>query len=189
MGFIFLSVIIGIVFFSYFVRSKKQMVLFEAQALKRNGRLSAGFYIMPQLFFSVGSYEMKVISTPGGRNSPPYTRMQLKYQTTRNHNIKVAPENIFSKIGKSFVGQDIQMQNPQFDESFLIKGSDDIVVRSILTSQVQQRLLDIEKLNPVIEVKKNMFQFYVPRQIKEEKELDRFIETGILIFYKLESLG
>ena len=85
--------------------------------------------------------------------------------------------------------QDIQIGDPQFDESFIIKGSDEMIVRSFLSFEIRAKLLEINKENPYLEVKKNDFVLRVPKYLREDIECDLFIDIALAIVGKISDLG
>jgi hypothetical protein len=78
-----------------------------------------------------------------------YTRMRAPYVNPEGLRFTVYRKGLFSELGKLLGMQDIEVGDPEFDEAFIVKGTDeakvrelfaDPEVRSLLTAQPQIRL-------------------------------------------------
>jgi hypothetical protein len=77
-------------------------------------------------------------------SSTTYTRIQVNHSGNISGEINIYPETFFSIIGKKLGMQDIQTGNPTFDKVFIVKGSSESQVKSIIDLDVQQKLLDLK---------------------------------------------
>lgn len=63
-----------------------------------------------------------------------YTRLRAPYVNRDGFRFKIYPESFLSQIGKTFGMQDVQIGEPQFDEKFVIKGSDAHKLRQLFAN-------------------------------------------------------
>lgn len=52
-------------------------------------------------------------------------------------------ENIFRKVLKIAGVQDIEMGNDTFDKAFMVRGSDETIIKAMVTPTLQERLLKL----------------------------------------------
>jgi len=167
-------------------RLKKNL---EQQALKRNGVVKKGkFFTYSRLIFSQNGNEITVYSIPGGKNSPPHTYITCDLSSLRDYKIKICREYRIFGIGTVF-GQDIKLNNPNFDENYVIQGSDEMIVRQFLTQDIQENILKFKENKPILEIKKNKFKFYVPYIPKDEQQYDQLIDTGLILIKRARKMS
>lgn len=176
----------------YFVRHKKESAqITEAlnqQAIKRNGTVTQSFLTYPRLTFSHGDAAVTVSATPGGKNRPPYTHLAADLNLSMEFKIRIYKELRLFGIGRVF-GQDVKVNNPAFDDAFIIKGSDETTVHHFLTSAIQAKLLDLRDLNLNLEITHKKLKFSFPKLLKEQHEYDILIGTGTMMIDRLKELG
>ncbi len=83
-------------------------------------------------------------------------------------------ETFFSKVGKVFGGQDIEVRDPNFDKAFMIKGDRESDVRAWLTYDRRQAIISLRKY-PGFELSQT--QLYVERKgtFNRAAELDTLL--------------
>ena len=69
-----------------------------------------------------------------GKVTVTYTRMRAPYVNTAGFRFTVYRKSIFSGIGKLFGMQDIEIGDAEFDDTFIIKGTDESVVKQLLSN-------------------------------------------------------
>lgn len=184
------SVVFSIVLFSYKVTSGPMKENMQRQAQKRGGYIEHKFYQMfPKLVIPYGDREIFVYITPGGRNSPPYTHFLYKYSSGRNIKLTVYNEGALAKFGKALGMQDIVVNDPVFDESFIIKGKDETLVRQLLSSDIKQKLLGLVILNMTLKINNNKVHLSVPSAIKTDIDYESFINAGLAVVNKVSQLA
>ena len=62
-----------------------------------------------------------------------FTRMRAPYVNPNSFRFTIYRKGIFSDIGKWFGMQDIEVGDPEFDRDFIIKGTDESLVRELLS--------------------------------------------------------
>ncbi len=78
-----------------------------------------------------------------GRNVRRYTILRLVVPLRTPVFFAVSREGVLSRLGKLVGMQDLQVGHPDFDQAFMVKGSDERAVRSLLEdSGVRLRLLE-----------------------------------------------
>ena len=176
---------IAVAYFILAYKKKVLMTLYRKQATKRNGRVKSLLFLFPKLILFNNSGEISIIHNPGGKNSPPITYMKCTLNSRKNYKFSISPENALVKFGKSFGLKDIQIGNSEFDESFLIRSNDDLIVRSFLAPEIQESILEIEEHFPRINFENQSFNFSISGWIDEENKLDQFIEAGLKMIEKV----
>jgi hypothetical protein len=161
--------------------------IFGSQALKRSGSVSGGYrrYI---LTFTHRDHLIAVSIYSGSKYEAAYTRVVTKVQKSELPHMKIYSETIASEIGKKLGMQDIQIGRSEFDEKFMIKGSDEFFVRNLLTSNIQDKLLTLRSLKPVITLDDNGLVVNVPRVLKTEEAYDLLIDSALVIIDRLSEI-
>lgn len=70
--------------------------------------------------------------------------------------LSLAREGFFAKIGRTFVGQDIKLNDTLFDTAFIVKHSNSKAVFNILTPPVRDALIAAQQKLPDLEVSDGM---------------------------------
>lgn len=77
-----------------------------------------------------------------GKNRRTYTKIITRFNKQLPSGLKIYQETaILSDIGKFFGGQDIEINAPKFDDTFIVKGEPEEAVRRLLTPPVRGALL------------------------------------------------
>ena len=186
---IFILMIV-IIIFGRKHKSSLQMV-FENLALKYNGSFKKSFFY-PSLEFSHENCRVKVYIQPGGRNSPPFTHAVVFLSLTQNIKMRLYHESVFSRFGKKIGMQDIQVCNEEFDNTFMIKGSDEYLVSQILNFDIQNKLLECKNIPsvtiPIVSLNSKKLDVYVPQALRTEGEINYLIEVGLKITDRLKDV-
>jgi len=78
-----------------------------------------------------------------GRSIQRYTVLRLGVPLRTAVSFAVSPEGVLSRLGKLVGMQDLQIGHGDFDRAFVVKGSDERAVRSVLDDAgIRQQLLD-----------------------------------------------
>lgn len=76
-----------------------------------------------------------------GKGSTTYTRIRAPFVNKDGLYFNIHRENVFSSIGKFFGSKDILVDDPYFDEEFVIKGNSPDQIRKLLKSDKLKQLL------------------------------------------------
>jgi hypothetical protein len=96
------------------------------------------------------SLTLDTFTRGGGADSAPtsYTRIVIFVNNQSHFYLALYEESVFSKIGKLFGAQDIQIGDEEIDRRFMIKGQpESVIVSLIATSGLRQKLLEARSLN------------------------------------------
>jgi hypothetical protein len=96
------------------------------------------------------SLTLDTFTRGGGADSAPtsYTRIVIFVNNQSHFYLALYEESVFSKIGKLFGAQDIQIGDEEIDRRFMIKGQpESVIVSLIATSGLHQKLLKARSLN------------------------------------------
>jgi len=74
-----------------------------------------------------------------------FTRMRAPFVNPSRFRFRVYRKSIFSGIGKLFGMQDITVNDPPFDDDFIVQGSDEFRVRQLLSSPKLRELISAQK--------------------------------------------
>ena len=181
-----LFVIIALI---YKVSNKGLRETLQRQAAKRGGYVEEKFYhFFPRLVIPYVDKKVIVYSTPGGKNSPPYTHLKFKFSSSKNIRLTVYKEGLFSKFGKSLGMQDLIVDDPTFDESFIIQGKDEMQVRQLLSSEVKEKLLTLVSWNMNLSINRSSVRLCVPSVLKTDTDCELFIDAGLTVVRKIMQL-
>jgi len=152
-------------------------------AYKLGGNVVAGsFWKQPELHYEhLGlSARLEYYST-GGKHPTYYTRLYFYLPATPD-SLHIYPERFFSKLGKLLGGQDIQVDDIQFDEKFIIKGNNPTRVRKFLSPQVRQAIFELRVLNMndhvEISIQKNVLRIQKLSWLKAYDLINVYISLG-----------
>jgi len=185
---LYLSIVLAIVFLfiglSFTINKiKKIKRVLEVQAIKRNGELQGLFRgSYPVLKFNHNSEQVKVYSTPGGRNTPPCTYVCVTLSLPVSHHMRLYKEGFGSKIGKKLGMQDIQVGIDSFDRDIMVKGSDEFFIRNILTYGIQDlvlRIINNHRADIILD--RNRLRIIVQKIVYDETTYDDLIDPALKI--------
>lgn len=181
-------IIVAIFLFSWRKKISEQGRILKQQAQKRNGSIKSNM-LFSRLVFPHQDLEVALWFTTGGKNSPPYTHVNCKLPLIREYKLDLFRQTAFSNIGKKFGMQDIQINNPDFDDSFIIQGSDEMAVRNILSQDIQQKLLAYKDYNPAININRRQFSVRIPQLLINNEQYDEFIDIALTVIDKVKQIG
>ena len=70
-----------------------------------------------------------------------YTRMRAPYVNPEGFRFTVYRKGLFSELGKLLGMQDIEVGDPEFDEAFVVKGTDEFKVRDLFAAPEVRSLM------------------------------------------------
>jgi hypothetical protein len=133
-----------------------------------------------------------------------YTRLRAPFINKKGFDLTIYKKTIFSNIAKTLGGQDIATGDPDFDEEWIVKGSSEELVKSILNyGNIRELIKNEEKLkieikrvegkdNKVNQSTESQITFLVQDYMKDEDRtinlirlieslLDAFLVNGITV--------
>ncbi|MBN1920999.1 MAG: hypothetical protein JW892_07125 [Anaerolineae bacterium] len=83
-----------------------------------------------------------------GKNRRTYTRIRMTVTNPRDLRLSLYGENIFTQLAQALGSHDIQLDDPEIDRRFRIKGEpEDIVKQLFAYGTFRQQLLELPSLN------------------------------------------
>jgi hypothetical protein len=180
--------IIGLVFSN--LTERKQKKLLQIQAEKRAGQVD--YFISPRLLLPIGNLILQVYSISGTNSRQAQTIATLGAETievlanelARFPKIEITKNTILQKSVASLGQQRFLSGNENFDKTFTIHAENDVSVRRVLTSDIQQNFLALSAKSPSLKIGqdiKSVTFFSVAGIIKDTNTYDLFIETAVSI--------
>jgi hypothetical protein len=166
--FIALTIVIIVVAVRYQKRQRqRRQEALTIVAQRLGGILVAGsFWQQPKITFEYKGHAASIeYYSTGGKHPTLYTRLFFHFQRMPSLEVRVYPERLFSKIGKFLGGQDIQLGDVNFDDKFMIKGSDDARVKDFLNPDVRQAVFELRAMtmNDHIEISTESTAFRIQK--------------------------
>lgn len=176
--FLILIAVLVLITIVYVYRNYSTMKrLFEAQALKRGGTVERT-YTTRLLKFQYHEYPVTVSAHQGSRYSPPETKVHIELSKPASSTISIYHESLASRIGKAFGSQDIQIGTDEFDNAFMVKADDEQYARTLVTTTIQNKLLELQHQRPRILLKGQTLDVSVPKLMKTDEQYDQLIDLA-----------
>ena len=153
--------------------------------LKRNGKLLSDFPSLNLLFNHCG-YDITVSIT--GVKSPEICA-KSSFRLSQDVEMTLYTEGVISKLVKMVGMQEIQIGNYDFDNAFIIKGSDESFVKRFLTLDVQKKLLSLKKKYLYLRITQTKFELTHDNIPRDTESWDSFLNAVFLLIESLHSLG
>ena len=101
-----------------------------------------------------------------GQTTCIYTRLRVPFLVKGNLRLSIYKEGFFSSIGKLFNMQDIQINDHNFDHSFIIKGNDEAKIKQLLSNlSLKRAFLALEGANIRIDNGRGFFKDRYPEDV------------------------
>jgi hypothetical protein len=139
--------VIAMLYFSRRAHEKAWRELAESTGLTYE---SGGFLGSPLVTGTYRGHQLTLDTfTRGtGKSRQTYTRMVLFVNNQTNAYLALYQESVFSKVGKFFGMQDVQVGDEDFDRRFIIKSRPENYVSGLLmTGDLRQKLLEARSVN------------------------------------------
>ena len=158
-----------------------------------------GTKVQAQIGFWTLTLDTYTVST--GKSSVTYTRMRAPYVNPEGLRFTVYRTGLFSEFGKLLGMQDIEVGDPEFDEAFVFKGTDEAKVRELFTDpevrslvlaqpQVRMEVKDSEGwFGPSFPVDVDELHFQVHGVIKEMDRLKALFDLFAAVLDRLCRIG
>lgn len=104
-----------------------------------------------------------------GKNQQVMAEIKF-FNSPINFDFKISREHLFTKVGKKFGVQDIEIGNDEFDSLFLLKSESENEMKDLMTYDIQIELREIVKeLRAAIVQKNGVLSYSVPGGLINEK--------------------
>lgn len=117
---IFPLLVVSIVFFAYFYDSRRRIKVLSGLAKHIPGHVSKNIF-QPSFNGDYRGIKFCISLIPGSRNTPPY--LNISFYKRSSFRLGISRENILTRFGKKFGLQDVKIQDPRFDEKFLVSSN------------------------------------------------------------------
>jgi hypothetical protein len=87
--------------------------------------------------------DVYVVST--GSSAIPYTRLRAPYVNPDGFRFNVYRKSIFTPLGKLLGMQDVEVGYAEFDEAFVIQGTDETKLRALFANATIRSLIEAQK--------------------------------------------
>lgn len=99
-----------------------------------------GWFDTPSVRFTHGGFLVRVdVVSVGGRQAIHYTRVRFPWPD-RNLRCEVYPERVWTRVGKFMGMEDVEIGSYDFDQTYIITGSDRAALRNLLNAGVQSQI-------------------------------------------------
>lgn len=160
---LFFVSILGLALGVGYYSRKRQQQAWSDLAAQTGLTFEAGGYFGPAPRVT-GAYRghtltLDTFTRGSGKSRTTYTRIVLFVNNAANIYLTLYQESVFSKIGKFFGMQDIQVGDEEVDRRFIIKGRPENFAASLFTSiSLRERLLQARVLNVEVDGRELTFE-------------------------------
>ena len=136
-----------------------------------------------------------------GKSTIAYTRMRAPFINTKKFNFKIYRRGLTSNIGKALGMQDIEIGYDYFDNDFIIKGNDEILLRRLFQNHKIRKLIEKQskivleikddegRFGPKFNENESELYFIVTGVIKDKERLKDLFDLFVLVINELETIG
>jgi len=136
-----------------------------------------------------------------GKSSITYTRMRAPFINLKKFHFKVYRRGVVSNIRKALGMQDIEIGYDYFDNEYIIKGNDEILLRRLLQDHNIRNLIERQpkivfeikdnegKFGPKFNDNESELYFVVVGVIKDKEKLKNLFKLFKKVINELETIG
>ena len=139
-------------------------------------------------FLNIYSYR-----TGYGRNQQFWTAVKVSVNNPQDASIKIHKQGFFSKIGKAFGMQDIEIGDPDFDKNFILKSSDENLIKDLLRNPAVReqffRVFNDHKANGTIRLEGNEFSYVELGLINADRTRTKIEMVAVLMKALSDQMG
>ncbi|KYK22332.1 hypothetical protein AYK25_02720 [Thermoplasmatales archaeon SM1-50] len=141
--------------------------------------IEGGYFIGPRIEYkhNIWTIYLDTYTVSTGKSSITYTRMRLPFMNPKKFFFKIYKKGVFSNIGKALGMQDIEIGYDYFDNDYIIKGNDEILLRKVFQNHKLRNLIE-KQSRILLEIKDNEGRFG-PKFKDDTSEL-YFVKTGVI---------
>jgi hypothetical protein len=136
-----------------------------------------------------------------GKSSITYTRMRAPFINLKDFYFKIYRRGIISNIGKALGMQDIEIGYNWFDNDFIIKGNNEVLLRRFFQNHKIRDLIEKQskilfeikdnegKFGPKFKDNESELSFIVVGVIKDKDRIKNLFDLFIKVINEFESIG
>ena len=113
-----------------------------------------------------------------GKSQTYHCTFTMILERTNDKTFRLYKEGFFSKVGKAFGGQDVQVGHDDFDNAYLIKSNDEIFIKRLLNPRIRQLILrKLPKMRGEFSLNNNVLKYDAILMLNTEKNRSEIFET------------
>lgn len=116
-----------------------------------------------------------VVST--GKSAMVFTRMRAPFVNADGFRFKISRKGVFTALGKLLGMQDVEVGFPEFDDAFVIKGTDEAKLRALFGNPEIRRLLQAQ---PAVDFEVRSDEGWFAVEFPEGVDELRFVVHGVI---------
>jgi hypothetical protein len=121
-----------------------------------------------QAHVGIWTITLDIYTESTGETHVTYTRMRVPYVNPEGFRFTIYRKGFFSELGKLFGMQDIEVGDSDFDEAFIIKGTDEFRVRDLFANpQIRQMIQAQPKIRLDVKDSEGWFGPTFPEDVDE----------------------
>jgi hypothetical protein len=121
-----------------------------------------------QAHVGIWTITLDIYTESTGETHVTYTRMRVPYVNPEGFRFTIYRKGFFSELGKLFGMQDIEVSDSDFDEAFIIKGTDEFRVRDLFANpQIRQMIQAQPKIRLDVKDSEGWFGPTFPEDVDE----------------------
>lgn len=129
----------------------KQKEAWKSLAQETNGQYSESkVFKVPnvEIYHKNFKFILDTYTVSTGQSTITYTRLRTVFINKPLFTFKIYNQGFFSKVGKAFGMQDVEIGDTKIDDKFIIKSNDGFMIKSLLLKDsIKEKLLNIKKVN------------------------------------------
>lgn len=162
-----------------------------------------GYFKGPRIEYkhNIWTIYLDTYTVSTGKSNITYTRMRVPFVNNKKFLFKIYRKGVFSNIGKALGMQDIEIGYDYFDNDFIIKGNDEILLRKLFQNYKIQNLIENQsrilleikdnegRFGPKFKDNESELYFVVIGVIKDKEKLKNLFELFVQILDEFEMIG
>lgn len=139
-------------------------------------------------------FSLRLYQQGSGKNKRFYTELNYGLENKYEYTLEVYKERIWSKIGKVVGMQDIEIGDPPFDSTFVVKSNDDYFATEVLKSQQSKDCFKmiLNSMDGSFKLdgpKLSYKQLGLIRNDRDRVFAEHLIETGLVLCMNIEKFA
>jgi hypothetical protein len=165
--------------------------------------INGGFFKSPRIEYKykVWTIYLDTYTVSTGKSSTTFTRMRIPFINEKRFFFKIYRKGVFSNIGKALGMQDIEIGYDYFDNDYIIKGNEEILLIKLFQNHTIRDLIDKQsrilleikdeegRFGPKFKDNESELYFVVIGVIKDKDRLKDLFELFVKIIDELVTMG
>jgi len=165
--------------------------------------IEGGFFKRPRIEYThnIWTTYLDTYTVSTGKSSITYTRMRAPFINLKKFLFKIHRRGVLSNIGKALGMQDIEIGYDYFDNDYIIKGNDEVLLRRLMQNHTIRNLIEKQpkivfeikddegKFGPKFNDDESELSFIVVGVIKDKERLKNLFELFEKVIDELEMIG